>query len=517
MKNKLRWWETYLKTRSPDAWIILWAEDEEEIKKLRDLLIKDRIFVDSPESPPEIREKKKDLPSRDTRVLLFISDKVPTLQKKFLSHRPDLPVVLLLPEISDQLLSSLTHPSEESAGEPQPLHVVGIFKKGNLLDKNRFDLEDAGNLLRVIKQTLRSQVPEPHSQPEDPSSDFLVKPIHWKISIREETAEPLLTAFLDEPMRDFIHRLQRALHQMREGYRHLKCEKWQKVLPESSSGEEIKKWTERVEKWFEQIGSKDEKKPSRGKKPDPDLDACFRPSKIPRFQPAHILLEGETGTGKSFLRHLMVTFLNVPDPRVAYINATTLSKNLLEVQLFGSIKGAFTDAQTRPGVLFTHAFGLIFLDEIGDVDLEVQPKLLQYLEDFLFSPEGLTGTTFFSPTYFVAATNRDLKRLIAEGKFREDLYFRFRSRLRVPALRERKTDLKILISFLLQSPHINPGKQVSHISYRAIQALLEHDYRQGNFRELESILSEAVTSAISEKSEILFEKHILKALYKLTT
>lgn len=502
------WWRISLWPKEGERRVVILAEKEEEARGLCELLLQDRVFDEEKCEQP----LKHELPlPEDMGLLLYISDDTQKLAA-FLKDTPELPVVLLLSKISSQTLSFLMAP--EVAGNKEfrpPLRVVGIFKKSNLLTKERFDLEDAGNLMRIIKQALRNSLPEPVLEGKEHQGDFLIKPIEWRIHVQDdERAEPLLTLFLDEPMREFLYRLQQALQNMREAYRPLCSAEIQEKLqedPQNFSGE--------LRKWFEDVI--EEKKGGQGSRRNDWRDLFekhFRPSeKPPPFQPAHIFIEGETGTGKSFLRHLIASFLGVGG-RVAYINATTLSRELLEVELFGSRKGAYTDATTQPGALLRNTCGLLFLDEIGDVDLAIQPKLLQYLEDFRFSPVGRADLSFFSPTYFVAATNRDVRKMIQEGKFREDLYFRFRTHLRMPALRERKSDLKVLISFLLQSPHINPERQVSQISYRAIHALLEQDYRQGNFRELERILSEAVAAARNEGSQVLLEKHIHKALYQ---
>ena len=486
------WWTAALWPKGRKEQVVILAETDEDARKLGELLTQDRVF----EEREEPREYEPPLPE-DAALLLYVSDRVNQLPG-FLEAR-DLPVVLILPEISGKTLAFLTRPEgsqAKKASQSQPLHIVGIFKQKNLLSEERFDLEDAGNLLRVIKHTLRRVLPEPLSQ--EGTQDFLVKPIQWKISVeKEEKVEPLLTLFLDEPMREFLQRLQTALQNMKEAYRHLIGSEIQDAI--RSKGEDC----------FKTLVS-----PSKTAKSKCEiLQEHFRlDGDPPRFQPAHIFIEGETGTGKSFLRHLIASFLGVGS-HMAYINATTLSKELLEVELFGSVRGAFTDAETRPGALFLRSGGLIFLDEIGDVDPAIQPKLLQYLEDFRFSPVGRQDLTLFSPTYFVAATNRDVRQMIREGKFREDLYFRFRTHLHMPALRERKSDMKVLISFLLQSPHINPHRAVTHITYRAILTLLEADFRQGNFRELERILNLAVSRARAEGTRTLQAKHIHWAFY----
>lgn len=498
MSEEALWWTLFIPIIENYEIAIL-AENKKDAENACKILLKDKSFKPS---PCKAVEKNKNGFNENTKLLLYISDRLKELQFH-VEPIPNIPVILIVSAPSEETLSFFTT-SHGNSKSQQTLNIVGIFKKNNIISNDQYDLEDAGNLIRIIKHVLRTSLPEP--KPKLSYQDkFLLKPIDWKISVKnKEKAEPLLTLFLDEPMRNFIHRLQHALFQMKNAYEHIIDHNMLSQITEKD-----------IIDWFRNNCDPEEKQKTnrRSQRKLAKLDEYFSHSakNTPKFQPAHILIEGETGAGKSFLRHLISASLKVRD-RISYINATTLSKELLEVELFGSIEGIYTGAKTRPGALILKTGGLIFLDEIGDVEAAIQPKLLQYLEDFNFYPVGCSAL-MFSPTYFIAATNKDLKQMVKENKFREDLYFRFRTHLYMPALRERKSDLKILISYLLQSPHINPEHKVEFISYRAVQTLVEYDYRRGNFRELERILSEAVATAISEESNILLEKHIHKAIY----
>jgi transcriptional regulator with GAF, ATPase, and Fis domain len=225
----------------------------------------------------------------------------------------------------------------------------------------------------------------------------------------------------------------------------------------------------------------------------------------PAARPEPILLEGESGTGKSLVADWISRRLTgLPAVRVAIVN---VSAELLEAELFGSVAGAFTDAVSRPGVFHRARGRVVFLDEIGDAPAEVQAKLLTYLDDFGFTPRGWPFVDeVHSPVYIVAATNRDLKARCAESAFRSDLYYRFRHRLTVPPLRTRTADLRVLIDFTLQDPSINgrtgAARQVEGIAIEALERLERYEF-PGNFRELEDLLSRAVSNAVAARRQTI--------------
>jgi len=199
-----------------------------------------------------------------------------------------------------------------------------------------------------------------------------------------------------------------------------------------------------------------------------------------------VMIMGESGTGKElFARACHMLSPRKDNPFVA-INCAAIPHQLLENELFGSEKGAFTGAVSKKIGKFELANkGTVFLDEIGDLDLDLQAKLLRVLQERSF--ERLGGTYLISVDLrIIAATNRDLMQLVREKKFREDLYYRLSVfPIRVPPLRERKEDLRLLVDHILKK--LRSDKDISS---RAIEKLKRYDW-PGNIRELENTIERA--------------------------
>lgn len=251
----------------------------------------------------------------------------------------------------------------------------------------------------------------------------------------------------------------------------------------------------------------------------------------------HLLILGETGTGKTLLarflhryrfQHLggitrnLDALLEAEQRLIELIfqelNCGAISESLLEGELFGAKAGAWTDLrENRPGKIFCSLWGTLFLDEIGSLPLSAQAALLKYLDNYKYKPINWEGEAFFVPAVVIAATNQPLERLVEEGKFRRDLFGRFRFRIRLPSLKERMDHFEELVDFVLQNPRINPvidkaegneGKRrVNSISEEALQRLKQHDW-PGNFRELEQVLWRAVDAAWEEGLDILLPRHL---------
>lgn len=208
-----------------------------------------------------------------------------------------------------------------------------------------------------------------------------------------------------------------------------------------------------------------------------------------------VLLRGESGTGKE----LLAEAIHGTSPRAAKpfvkVHCAALSQSLLESELFGHVKGAFTDAKTdRVGRFQQADGGSLFLDEIGDINLEVQTKLLRVLQEKAFERVGSSQTVQVD-VRVIAATHQDLEALIRAGRFREDLYYRLNViSLRMPSLRERKDDIfELAIHFLNESaPRL--AKRVNQIDDQAMEALIAHDW-PGNVRELENAIEHALVLA----------------------
>jgi PAS domain S-box-containing protein len=206
---------------------------------------------------------------------------------------------------------------------------------------------------------------------------------------------------------------------------------------------------------------------------------------------ATILIQGHSGTGKE----LFATAIHNISPRAAgpliKVNCGALPESLLESELFGHVKGAFTDAKNgRLGRFQAAHEGTIFLDEIGDLPLAVQVKLLRVLEYREFEPLG-SDSTVKVDVRIVAATNQDLEHLVAEGKFREDLYYRLNVILiRLPDLCERKEDIPILVEHFIERFNHHMGRGIRGLDEEAMALLVRYPF-PGNVRELENVLEHA--------------------------
>jgi NtrC-family two-component system response regulator AlgB len=208
---------------------------------------------------------------------------------------------------------------------------------------------------------------------------------------------------------------------------------------------------------------------------------------------ATLLLTGESGTGKTVLARQVHSWSARRAAPFVTITCTTLSEHLLESELFGHVKGAFTGAwKDNPGRLEAAAHGSVFLDEIGELSLELQAKLLRFLEERRFERVG-GRTTIEVDARLIAATNRDLEQEVAAGRFRSDLFFRLNViGIRLPPLRERRADLRRLVehvlSILAARHHRDAVPAPTAAAWRAIEA---YDW-PGNIRELVNALERAL-------------------------
>ena len=208
-----------------------------------------------------------------------------------------------------------------------------------------------------------------------------------------------------------------------------------------------------------------------------------------------ILIQGESGTGKQVLARAIHNLSPRKDKPFVYVNCVALSEQLLESDLFGHEKGAFTGAyQRKKGRLETAHTGTVFLDEIGDITPVIQTKFLHFLESGEFERVGGTQTLRID-TRIVAATNRDLSKALEEKKFREDLFFRLNViSVTVPPLRNRKEDIPALANHFLQKLNQEMQKRVSSIEPATLDMFLTYHW-PGNIRELQNVLERAVVLA----------------------
>jgi two-component system response regulator PilR (NtrC family) len=207
----------------------------------------------------------------------------------------------------------------------------------------------------------------------------------------------------------------------------------------------------------------------------------------------NVLITGESGTGKE----LVARAIHFNGPRKARpfiaVNCGAIPESLIESELFGHVRGAFTGAIADHLGLFKQADqGTIFLDEVGELPVQLQVKLLRVLQETTFTPVG-GNKPIKVDVRFIAATNRDLRREMEDGRFREDLYYRLNVvQMAMPALRDRKEDIAVLAHYFVRKFASLHDKKVEEISSSALMALLTHHY-PGNVRELENIIEHAVT------------------------
>ncbi len=203
---------------------------------------------------------------------------------------------------------------------------------------------------------------------------------------------------------------------------------------------------------------------------------------------ATILVTGESGTGKELIAKAI--HYNSPRAKGPFIaiNCGAIPSELLESELFGHVKGAFTGAvANRAGRFELADEGTLFLDEIGDLDPSLQVKILRALQEKSFEPVGSTKTVSVN-VRVITATNVDLDRAVAEGKFREDLYYRLNViPIQIPALRERKTDVPLLLNFFLEKFNKNRAKKITGFSQESLTSLMNYSW-PGNIRELENLV-----------------------------
>lgn len=206
---------------------------------------------------------------------------------------------------------------------------------------------------------------------------------------------------------------------------------------------------------------------------------------------ATVLIEGESGTGKELFAMAIHNLSSRKDKPLIKVNCAALPETLLESELFGYKKGAFTDAKRdKPGRFRQAHGGTIFLDEIGDMSKGTQVKLLRVLEQKEYEPLGSNETEKVD-VRIIAATNRDLMEMMHRREFREDLFFRLNViRLSIPPLRERREDIPLLLDHFIERINLKQSKQIKKVSPSALKTLLNYDF-PGNVRELENIIEHA--------------------------
>lgn len=234
--------------------------------------------------------------------------------------------------------------------------------------------------------------------------------------------------------------------------------------------------------------------------------ACMQPviKMIERLGPykATVLVHGESGTGKELVARALHTLGPVPKGPFVTFNCSNLLESLAESQLFGHVRGAFTDAREDSLGYFRSANGgTLFLDEIGELPLRLQPKLLRAVELHEVQPVG-SSHSYKVDIRLIAATNRDLRAMVKAGTFRDDLYYRLSATaIEIPPLRHRVDALEVLVAHFVAHYNKLFGKSVKRISRRAVAAIRRHDW-PGNVRELAHAIQAAMMLTDNENIDV---------------
>ncbi|MEN8250693.1 MAG: sigma 54-interacting transcriptional regulator [Bacteroidota bacterium] len=218
-----------------------------------------------------------------------------------------------------------------------------------------------------------------------------------------------------------------------------------------------------------------------------------------------VLFIGETGTGKELAAETIYHRSALKDKPFIKVNCTAFSADIIESELFGHVKGAFTGAlSTKKGMLEMADRGTLFLDEIGDIPMAMQVKLLRFIQFGEVRPVGSNETKIIN-TRLIAATNQHLEEKIKEGGFRQDLFFRLNTfTLELPALRHRKEDLPLYIYHFLKKGVLKLNKKVERVSSNALNQMIQYGW-PGNLRELQAVIERAIILTNTNKIQ---SKHL---------
>jgi len=233
------------------------------------------------------------------------------------------------------------------------------------------------------------------------------------------------------------------------------------------------------------------------------MEKLFNKLDVIRDSEISVMLAGESGTGKDLVAKMIHNDSPRKNSPFVPVNCAALPEMILESELFGHTRGAFTDAKTtRKGMFLLAEGGTLFLDEIGELPLSLQPKLLRALEARKIRPVGSDKEISIN-VRVITATNKDLEKAIEDGDFREDLFYRINvMQLNIPPLRERGTDIVLLAKYFMEQFSQRSGKKVNDISQPVMERLLNYSWK-GNVRELKNIMERAV--ALTRHDQIVLE------------
>ncbi len=337
-------------------------------------------------------------------------------------------------------------------------------------------------LKRLIRDKLSTRVLESE----------MYKPINWKIDLSNYSKEKFISMFSDENMRAVIFKANRIVESLKTTADQFK--KFRKDVRETINKLKISENSDtqlkEVQQNFEKINNKSKK---------------LSIEKLPS-----IIITGPTGSGKTlFAKYIARKFLeNEFEDYFSRVAIVNIAETIVDSELFGTFPGSFTGSLYKMGKFLSNAGGVIFLDEIGEISEKIQAKLLTYLDDMKVTIDGYSDPRGLKvPMMIIAATNKDIKKEIETGKFRRDLFERFDYSIRIPSLKERKSDFRYILSFVLQDQLISLQKEkdIKKISLKAIEKLERYDY-PGNFRELESLVREAIMNAYMDGRDCILER-----------
>lgn len=369
-------------------------------------------------------------------------------------------------------------------------NVVGILFEDKL---ERPEYEELGKLENLLKEAIRYVLYNLKDERE------LYKPVDWKFPFGEsgELERTYMSLFFDPSAKNLLKQLRAVVAKVIESAKRAKRKKkeFDDLRDEARSEDRARK---NVKEIFR------------------ELREAFKNVHFPS-----ILITGPSGAGKTLIaRFIAEKFVkelygqNVSfNEYFHHLPLVNMDKSTMDVELFGVIEGSYTGAKDSCGAFAKNVGGVVFLDEVGDAPLNVQTKLLAYLDDHKIIPSNYGEEPPHAPTLVIAATNRDVEAMIKSGEFRADLYYRFDFRIRVPGLDQRRQDLRFLISHVLTRESVNPGKKIKKISLRAIERIESLNF-SGNFRELENILKLAVEAARADGRDIILERDVVDAILR---
>jgi len=339
-------------------------------------------------------------------------------------------------------------------------------------------------LKRLIRDKLSTRVLESE----------MYKLINWKIDLSNYSKEKFISMFSDENMREVIFKANKIVESLK------------------SIDDQFQKFRSKVHEEINKL-----KELENSDKNLNDVQKCFKEieevskdlsiEKVPS-----VIITGPTGSGKTlFAKYIAHKFLkNDFEKNFSKVSIVNIAETIVDSELFGTFPGSFTGSIYKMGKFLSNAGGVIFLDEIGEISKKIQAKLLTYLDDMKVTIDGYSDPNGLRvPVMIIAATNKEIKKEIEKGSFRRDLFERFDYSIKIPSLKERKSDFRYILSFVLQDQLTNFQKvkdvKIKKISLRAIEKLERYDY-PGNFRELESLVKEAIINAYIDGRDCILEQ-----------